>query len=106
MPLQEFWNDEPDLLWAYRNSYMNKEKQNIQAQKEIINFQTWLQGYYNYIAIGNALSKNGKYLSQPIELDSKPKTEYEKKIEIAQRIKERAMKGKVILEQQRSANKE
>ncbi len=106
MPLQEFWNDEPDLLWAYRNSYMNKEKQNIQAQKEIVNFQAWLQGYYNYIAIGNALSKNGKYLSQPIELDSKPKTEYEKKIEIAQRIKERAMKGKVILEQQRSANKE
>ena len=106
MPLQEFWNDEPDLLWAYRNSYMNKEKQNIQAQKEIINFQTWLQGYYNYIAIGNALSKNGKYLSQPIELDAKPKTEYEKKIEIAQRIKERAMKGKVILEQQRSTNKE
>ena len=106
MPLQEFWNDEPDLLWAYRNSYMEKEKTKIQTQKEIINFQTWLQGYYNYIAIGNALSKNGKYLSQPIALDNKSKTEHEKKMEIAQRIKERAMKGKVILEQQRSANKE
>lgn len=106
MPLQEFWNDEPDLLWAYRNSYMEKEKAKIQTQKEIINFQTWLQGYYNFMAIGSSLSKGGKYISQPIELNLKPKTEREKKIETAQRIKNNMRKGKTILEQQRSAVKE
>lgn len=101
MPLQEFWNDDPDLLWAYRKSYIEKE----QLKQETINFQCWLQGYYHYIAIGSALSKNGKYLTQPIILDAKPKTEREKKNEIAQRIKNNMKKGKIVLEQQRSESK-
>lgn len=101
MPLQEFWYDDPDLLWAYRKSYIEKEKQKIEIQKELINFQAWLQGYYNYVAIVSSLNKNSKYFSQPIELNPKIKTEKEKKLEIAQKIKERAKVGKMILQQRR-----
>ena len=105
MPLQEFWNDEPDLLWAYRNVYMEKKKQNIQAKKEMMNFQAWLHGYYNRIAIGSIFNENIKYLNEPIELNAKPKTQKEINLEIAQRIKGNMKKGKVILEQQRSEKK-
>ena len=105
MPLQEFWYDDPDLLWAYRNVYMEGEKQKIEIQQEMINFQSWLQGLYNFNAIAGALSKNPKYLDSPIDLNSKPKTEKEKKLEIAQKVKNNMKKGKTILEQQRSENK-
>ena len=105
MPLQEFWYDDPDLLWAYRNVYMEKEKQKIEIEKEMINFQSWLQGLYNFNAIAGALSKNPKYLNSPIDLNSKPKTEKEKKLEIAQKIKSNIRKGKALLEQQRSEKK-
>lgn len=105
MPLQEFWNDNPDLLWVYRNSYIEKEKQKLEINKELINFQTWLQGYYNYRAIVSAISKNVKYLSQPIQLNENPKTEKERKLEVAQKIKENMKKGRAMLEQQRGGNK-
>ena len=104
MPMQEFWYDDPDLLWAYRNVYVEKEKQEIEIKKEMANFKTWLQGYYNYVAIGKILS-NKRYLSKPIDLNTRPKTEKEKKLEIAQKIKENMRKGKTILEQKRSENK-
>lgn len=71
----------------------------------MVNLHAWLQGYYNHIAIVSSLDKNTKYLSQPIELDAKPKTEKDKKIEIARKVKERIIKGKLILEQQRSEKK-
>lgn len=105
MPLQEFWYDDPDLLWAYRNVYIEKEKQKIEIKREIINFQAWLQGLYNFNAIAGALSKETKYLDSPIDLDFKPKTEKEKKLEIAQKIKDKMRKGRAILEQQRSEKK-
>lgn len=105
MPLQEFWYDDPDLLWAYRNVYMEKEKQKIEIKREMINFQGWLQGLYNFNAIIGALSKEHKYLDSPIDLDSKPKTEKEKKLEIAQKIKDKMRKGRAILEQRRSEKK-
>lgn len=101
MPLQEFWNDDPDLLWAYRKSYIEKE----QSKQEMINFQSWLQGYYIRIAIASVFNEKAQYLTQPIELNAKPKTEKEKKLEIAQKIKSNMEKGKKILEQQRSENK-
>lgn len=105
MPLQEFWYDEPDLLWAYRNAYIEKEKQKIETQKEMINFQSWLQGYYNSIAIGSVFSKDVHYLSEPIELNPKSKTQKEKNLEIAQKVKNKIKRGKKILEQQRGEKK-
>lgn len=76
-----------------------------QSKQEMINFQSWLQGYYIRIAIASVFNEKAQYLTQPIELNEKPKTEKEKKLEIAQKIKSNIKKGKKILEQQRSENK-
>ena len=83
MPLQEFWNDDPDLLWVYRNVYMEKEKQKLDLEKEVINFQAWLQGLYNFNAIAGALSKKPKYLDKPIELNPTNKPRTQENMEIA-----------------------
>lgn len=84
---------------------MEREKQKIEIERETINFQSWLQGLYNFNAIAGALSKEPKYLDSPIDLNSKPKTEKEIKMGIAQRIKNNVRKGKSILERQRSEKK-
>lgn len=104
MPLQEFWYNDPDLLWVYRNLYLERIKQETEYKQQMLNYQAWLQGLYNYHAIASAFSENSTYLEKPIELNVKPKTKQEQNLEIAQRIKERAIKGKMIL-QQRSENK-
>lgn len=63
------------------------------------NYQSWLQGYYNHMAIISALSKEVKYLEQPLKLNTNPKTKREQKLEIAQKIKENLQKGRAILQQ-------
>ncbi len=100
MPLQEFWNDDPDLLWTYRNLYVQKVEQDVKLQQEIINYQSWLQGLYIQRAIASNFSKEIKYFEKPIDFNEKPKT----KQEIAQKIKERTKQGQMIL-QQRSEKK-
>lgn len=101
MPTQEFWNEDPDLLWVYRNFYFKKVEQDIKLQKEMINFQSWLQGLYNYYAIGNAFNKNGKYFDKPIELNEKPKTIQEQNQIIAEKAKTSAMRIQMLLKQRR-----
>lgn len=103
MPLQEFWNDDPDLLWAYRNSYMQKMEQDLEIEKQMINYKAWLQGLYNYQAIGSAFSKNGKYPNKPIEFNTKPKTIEEQRQELMHKIKEQKLRGQMLLKQ-RSEN--
>lgn len=97
MPLQEFWYDDPDLLWVYRNLYIQKMEQDIKLQQEMINYQAWLQGLYIQRAIASNFSKGINYLDKPIDFNIKPKT----KQDIAQRIKERAKQGQMILQQRR-----
>ena len=97
MPLQEFWNDDPDLLWVYRNLYIEKMEQDVKFQQEMINYQAWLQGLYISYAIASVFSKNTKYLSKPIDFNEKPKT----KQDIAQKIKDKLKQGQKILQQRR-----
>ena len=52
MSVREFWEEEPNLFWAYRFSFYNKKKQ----EQEISNFQAWLQGAYIYEAVSVALN--------------------------------------------------
>lgn len=66
MSVKEFWEDNPDLFWAYRFSYFNKMKEN----QEIFNNNAWLQGAYFYeaisVALCNVLSKQKvEYSKQP-----------------------------------------
>ena len=58
MSVKEFWDDNPDLFWAYRFSYYEKMKN----ENEIFNQNAWVQGAYIYeavqVAINNSFGKH------------------------------------------------
>ena len=106
MSTREFWNEEPELLWAYRKSYMD----NLKAQNEIENYKAWLNGLYFYDAISTALYNNfarketqpiAKYTEQPYDFNKKPKSkeeiEKEKRLKVEEQIRERNKQIKEML---------
>lgn len=84
MSIKDFWENDPELFWAYRFSYINR----IKRESEINNYNAWLQGMYFFegvtIALANSFGKaNYKYPSEPYgfekQEDNTPKlTEQEK----------------------------
>lgn len=77
MPIKDFWENDPELFWAYRFSYVNK----LKREEEMNNYNAWLQGMYNFegvsIALANSFGKsNHKYPSQPygFEIENNSKT--------------------------------
>ena len=88
MTPQEFWEGEPRLAKVYREA----DKQRLERK----NYELWLQGLYNYKAVGcvvfNALrkkeSKPVDYFDKPIRIF--PLTEAEKEAE-AQKQREQAV---------------
>ncbi len=77
MTYDEFWNGTPRMTEAYRKAHELKQDE--------MNFSLWLQGYYDYVAVGTALSnafkdrgkKADEYLKEPIRLRPKTKKELE-----------------------------
>ena len=77
MTYDQFWEESPYLVIAYRKAYRLK--------REAENEQAWLEGLYNYHALATALSnafrKSGQkihnYIEKPIDIF--PLTEREKK---------------------------
>ena len=104
MPLKEFWEDEPNLFWAYRFSYYKKQLHN----RDMENQKAWLQGAYIFeavsVAINNAFSKSKlSYSEKPYDLyNSESKSEKEERISkqklTEERLKARAMKIMGLLE--------
>lgn len=104
MPIREFWEEDPNLFWAYRFSYYKKKMQ----EREIDNQKAWLQGAYIFeavsVAINNAFSKSKlSYRDTPYDLyNSENKTEKEERMSkqklMEERIKSRAMKIAGLLE--------
>lgn len=89
MSVKEFWEDDPDLFWAYRFSYINRKKQ----EQEEINTHCWLQGAYFYeaisVALSNAFSKNKiEYRNQPYDFNSSDKNPKQNTLDA--QLKERA----------------
>lgn len=78
---------------------MQKIEQELEIEKQMINYKAWLQGFYNYNAIASAFSKNAKYFEKPIEFNSKPKTVEEKRQELMHKIKEQKLRGQMLLKQ-------
>lgn len=79
MSVKEFWEDDPELFWAYRFSYIQKIKQD----QEINNTNMWLQGAYIYeavsVALSNAFSKTkSTYSKEPYDLYSTKETQNNK----------------------------
>lgn len=72
MSVKEFWEEDPDLFWAYRFSYFNK----LKTEQEIFNNNAWLQGAYFTesvsVALNNAFSKQKiEYSKQPYGTEKK-----------------------------------
>ena len=70
MSIKEFWEDDPELFWAYRFSYIKK----LKRESEMQNYIAWLQGLYFYdglsVALANSFGKgNYKYPIQPYGLE-------------------------------------
>ena len=103
MSAKEFWENTPELIWAYRKSYIDK----IKLQQETDNFNAWLNGLYVFNAVNTSIYNNfGRketqqtlnYIEKPYDF-SKSKEHYEKeKIEERENsIKEQLKRGKRAL---------
>lgn len=101
MPLREFWYEDPNLLWVYRTSFINRKKDEIEAQQELINLQSWLTGMYVAEAIGATFGKGHKYPAKPYNFGGKEEKKEDKKL-IAEKVKAQAMRGMTILEKRRN----
>ena len=53
MSSEEFWENDPQLYWAYRTFYLKQKEEEIKA----IQHKVWLQGELNYVGFKIALSK-------------------------------------------------
>lgn len=72
MSSKEFWEDDPQLYWAYQTFYL--KQQELQFEKD--NQYMWLQGMYIYegvsVALNNAFQKGKKsYSDKPYDLQKK-----------------------------------
>lgn len=66
MSSEEFWEQDPQLYWAYRTFYLKKKEQEQRENIEYMKYTAWLNGQLTYIGVSTALSNSF----------SKTKTEY------------------------------
>ena len=106
MSVKEFWEDSPDLFWAYRFSFYQK----IKREQEIANYNAWLQGGYICeavcVAINNCLSKKKiEYSKHPYGYQSKQKenTTKQKQDALVAMIKNRVNQVQAIKGQKESS---
>nr|DAM10952.1 MAG TPA: hypothetical protein [Caudoviricetes sp.] len=95
MSVREFWDDNPDLFWAYRFSYVKKRE----FEQELFNNNAWLQGTYFYeavsVALCNAFSKSRvEYSKKPYGLKDKVLSEEVKKERINKQVAD--MKARIM----------
>jgi len=69
MSYDEYWHKEPELFWAYRSAFTQKQEMEF----EITNYKAWLQGLYNCKAFEVVYYNfNRKENAQPISYLEKP----------------------------------
>lgn len=94
MSVNEFWEDDPDLFWVYRFSYLERERR----KEKLFNEHAWLQGAYFYEAISASLSRafgnnQVRYLEKPFELNETEQVKEKQQVNILEeQIKARAKK--------------
>lgn len=106
MSYKEFWEEDPEIFWAYRFFYFKKQE----LENEKINYTAWLNGLYVYsavsVSLSNAFKSKGSlgdnYLEQPINLfgakkEDEEKIKRENKIAQELKIKNRALQIEKIL---------
>ena len=101
MSVKEFWEDNPDLFWAYRFSYYSK----VKSDQDAMNFQLWLQGAYFHeavaVALANSFGKGKKvsYSQKPYNLtkEDEEKDIKQQKEKLEKQIKNRISQVQAIL---------
>lgn len=106
MSSKEFWNEEPELLWAYRKSYIDQ----LKMQNEMSNYNAWLNGVYVFDAVSksiyNAFGRKEtqqalNYIEKPYDFNEKPKSKEEKEkeqqLKLEEQIRESLQRTKNIL---------
>ena len=81
MSSKEFWEEDPQLYWAYQTFYLKQQEMKFDRDNQYM----WLQGMYIYegicVALNNAFQKTQKtYSEKPYDFDKKiekPKTKEE-----------------------------
>lgn len=64
MSANEFWNEDPDLLWSYKLSYSDR----IEIENERQNQLAWLNGLYVYNALNVCIYNSfGRKETSPVE---------------------------------------
>lgn len=61
MSSTEFWEEDPQLYWAYRTFYLKKKETDFEEMK----YNAWLKGSMDYMAVSIAL--NNSFNKQKIE---------------------------------------
>lgn len=89
MSNQEFWEDDPDLFWAFRFSYYNQKRD----EGELSNYIAWLNGAYVHdavsVALNNAFSKvKLHYPDKPYSSSNKEETIENEVVSIQNRVAE------------------
>lgn len=72
MSSKEFWEDDPQLYWAYQTFYLKQQEINFERDNQYM----WLQGMYIYegvsVALHNAFQKTQRnYAEEPYDLKAK-----------------------------------
>jgi len=106
MTYNQYWHKEPELFWAYRSAY--EQKQDVEF--EIENYKAWLNGLYNCKAFEvvyyNFNRKEGatpmSYLEKPFDFKemakkSKEEIRLEKQKKLETDVKAMLNRGKNIL---------
>lgn len=72
MSSKEFWEDDPQLYWAYRTFYLKKLENEQKEKIDTLKYNSWLNGNMNFTAhclsLNNAFSKQKKDFPQYKEL--------------------------------------
>lgn len=72
MSSKEFWEEDPQLYWAYQTFYLKQQEMKFDRDNQYM----WLQGMYIYegvsVALHNAFQKTHRsYTEKPYDLKSK-----------------------------------
>lgn len=100
MSYEEFWQNDPNLFASYRFSYFKQFKMN----QRVSNYNAWLQGNYNYIALmttmGNMHRGKGEqaipYLDKPFDFENKVEHKSEKEKQQDRKISWANIKGRSL----------
>lgn len=91
MSSNEFWEEDPDLFWAYRFSFYEK----LKLENEVFNINAHLQGAYFMdalqIALSNCFGKGKKidYPRVPYGMEEKVDLKEQKQKQIVNDLKKR-----------------